>query len=128
MSRQYIDANAAWIPNYGERYRHGKAISNAFVESAVNQIVSIPYGTLAQASTSSSGASAWRKIRRERGGVSARRADRGCDPFCHLAMIPVMHRDLRTSGRRRQTQLGANPAAHQRDALRERLPAHTRGA
>jgi hypothetical protein len=36
----YIDANAAWIPNYGERYRHGEAISNAFVESAVNQIVS----------------------------------------------------------------------------------------
>lgn len=36
----YIDANAAWIPNYGERYRHGDAISNAFVESAVNQIIS----------------------------------------------------------------------------------------
>jgi hypothetical protein len=36
----YIAANAAWIPNYGERYRHGEAISNAFVESAVNQIVS----------------------------------------------------------------------------------------
>lgn len=36
----YIDANAAWIPNYGERYRYGEAISNAFVESAVNQIIS----------------------------------------------------------------------------------------
>ena len=36
----YIDANAAWIPNYGERYRRGEAISNAFVESAVNQVVS----------------------------------------------------------------------------------------
>ncbi len=32
----YIGANATWIPNYGERYRHGEAISNAFVESAVN--------------------------------------------------------------------------------------------
>jgi len=36
----YIDANASWIPNYGERYRAGEAISNAFVESAVNQVVS----------------------------------------------------------------------------------------
>jgi hypothetical protein len=26
--------------NYGERYRAGEAISNAFVESAVNQVVS----------------------------------------------------------------------------------------
>ncbi|MGO9794317.1 MAG: ISKra4 family transposase, partial [Solirubrobacteraceae bacterium] len=36
----YIDANTARIPNYGERYRCGEAISNAFVESAVNQIIS----------------------------------------------------------------------------------------
>jgi hypothetical protein len=36
----YIGANAGSIPNYGERYRHGEAISNAFVESAVNQVVS----------------------------------------------------------------------------------------
>ncbi len=36
----YIGANATWIPNYGERYRSGEAISNAFVESAVNQVVS----------------------------------------------------------------------------------------
>ena len=36
----YIQANAAWIPNYGERYRCGETISNAFVESAVNQIIS----------------------------------------------------------------------------------------
>jgi hypothetical protein len=36
----YIGANATWIPNYGERYRHGEAISNAFVDSAVNQVVS----------------------------------------------------------------------------------------
>jgi hypothetical protein len=37
---RYIEANATWIPNYGERYRSGEAISNAFVESAVNQVVS----------------------------------------------------------------------------------------
>src|SRR5437899_1267949 len=36
----YIRANAAWIPNYGERYRCGEAISSAFVESTVNQVVS----------------------------------------------------------------------------------------
>jgi hypothetical protein len=36
----YIEANAAWIPNYGERYRAGEMISNAFVESAVNQVIS----------------------------------------------------------------------------------------
>src|SRR3981081_4542309 len=35
----YIEANATWIPNFGERYRSGEAISNAFVESAVNQVV-----------------------------------------------------------------------------------------
>src|SRR5207302_1315663 len=36
----YIRANVKWIPNYGERYRAGEAISNAFVESAVDQVVS----------------------------------------------------------------------------------------
>ncbi len=36
----YIRANAAWIPNYGERFRNAEAISSAFVESAVNQVVS----------------------------------------------------------------------------------------
>jgi hypothetical protein len=36
----YIRANATSIPNYGERFRAGEAISSAFVESAVNQIVS----------------------------------------------------------------------------------------
>ncbi len=28
------------IPNYGERWRSGEAISSAFVESAVNQVIS----------------------------------------------------------------------------------------
>jgi hypothetical protein len=36
----YIRANAAWIPNYGERFRAGETISSSFVESAVNQVVS----------------------------------------------------------------------------------------
>jgi hypothetical protein len=36
----YIRANAGCIPNYGERYRAGEAISSAFAESAVNQVVS----------------------------------------------------------------------------------------
>ncbi len=36
----YIRANSAWIPNYGERFRCGEAISSAFVESTVNQVVS----------------------------------------------------------------------------------------
>ena len=36
----YIERNSSFIPNYGERYRCGEAISNAFVESAVNQVVS----------------------------------------------------------------------------------------
>ena len=36
----YIRANGAWIPNYGERYPSGEAISSAFVESTVNQVVS----------------------------------------------------------------------------------------
>jgi hypothetical protein len=36
----YIAANRAFIPNYGDRYRHGERISSAFVESTVNQVVS----------------------------------------------------------------------------------------
>ncbi|MBV9602412.1 MAG: ISKra4 family transposase [Chloroflexi bacterium] len=36
----YLRANNAWISNYGERYRNGETISSAFVESAVNQVVS----------------------------------------------------------------------------------------
>ena len=35
-----IRANGAWIPNYGDRFRQGEAISSAFVESTVNQVVS----------------------------------------------------------------------------------------
>jgi hypothetical protein len=35
----YLRANGARIPNYGERYRAGEAISSAFVESTVNQVV-----------------------------------------------------------------------------------------
>jgi hypothetical protein len=36
----YIRANVWMIPNYGERWRNKEAISTAFVESTVNQVVS----------------------------------------------------------------------------------------
>jgi hypothetical protein len=36
----YILANARFIPNYGDRYRYGEAISTGFVESTINQVVS----------------------------------------------------------------------------------------
>ena len=36
----YIRNNAAFIPNYGERYRYGETISTAFAESTINQVVS----------------------------------------------------------------------------------------
>lgn len=36
----YIDNNAPFIPNYGERYRYGECISTAFVESTVNEVIS----------------------------------------------------------------------------------------
>src|SRR4051812_24354138 len=36
----YITRNRPSIPNYGARYRQGKAISTGFTESAVNQVVS----------------------------------------------------------------------------------------
>jgi hypothetical protein len=36
----YIRNNAGFIRNYGERRRYGETISTAFVESAVNQVVS----------------------------------------------------------------------------------------
>ena len=36
----HIRANAERIPNYGERHRAGEAISTAFTESAVNQVIS----------------------------------------------------------------------------------------
>lgn len=35
----YIKRGRGFIPNYGERYRNGEAISTGFVESAVNQVV-----------------------------------------------------------------------------------------
>jgi hypothetical protein len=38
--RTYIGANRTFIPNYGDRYRHGETISTAFVESAINQVLS----------------------------------------------------------------------------------------
>ncbi len=36
----YVKNIRPFIPNYGERFRHGERISTAFVESTVNQVVS----------------------------------------------------------------------------------------
>lgn len=36
----YVHNNHDFIPNFGERYRHGDTISTAFVESTINQVVS----------------------------------------------------------------------------------------
>lgn len=36
----YIENNRGAIPNYGERYRNGEAISSAIAESTVNQVIS----------------------------------------------------------------------------------------
>jgi hypothetical protein len=36
----YIEANRAFIPNYGDRYRHGERIATSFAESVVNQVIS----------------------------------------------------------------------------------------
>jgi len=33
----YVERNQQFLPNYGERYRHGERIASGFVESAVNQ-------------------------------------------------------------------------------------------
>ncbi len=38
--RHYIEANRTFIPNYGDRYRHGEAIASSFAESTVNQVIS----------------------------------------------------------------------------------------
>lgn len=38
--RGYIAVNKPFIPNYGDRYRHGETISTSFVESTMNQVVS----------------------------------------------------------------------------------------
>ncbi len=36
----YVERNAGFIPNYGERWRSGERISTAFVEPTVNQVIS----------------------------------------------------------------------------------------
>ena len=35
-----IETNGGFIPNYGDRYHYGEAITTAFVESTVNEVVS----------------------------------------------------------------------------------------
>ncbi len=36
----YIENNRRLIPNYGEKWRYGEAISTGFVESTINEVVS----------------------------------------------------------------------------------------
>lgn len=36
----YFSRNRNYIVNYGDRFRHGDPIATAFVESAVNQVIS----------------------------------------------------------------------------------------
>ena len=36
----YIVNNAPLMPNYGERYQHGEAITTGFVEPTVHQVIS----------------------------------------------------------------------------------------
>lgn len=37
---EYINSNSYIIPNYGDRYRHGEAISSSIAESTVNELIS----------------------------------------------------------------------------------------
>jgi hypothetical protein len=52
----YIENNQQWIPNYGELWRAGETISTAFVESAVDQVLSKRFVKKQQMSWSRSGA------------------------------------------------------------------------
>jgi len=36
----YVEVNRAFIPNYGDRYRHGETITTSFAESTINQVIS----------------------------------------------------------------------------------------
>ena len=59
----YINNNAGFIPNYGERYCHGERISTGFVESTVNQVVSKRMGKKQQMPWSKRGAHLLLQIR-----------------------------------------------------------------
>lgn len=37
---EYIQSNSSFIPNYGERYRHGESVSSSVAESTVNEVIS----------------------------------------------------------------------------------------
>jgi hypothetical protein len=59
----YIRANAHLIPNYGERYRCGEAISSALAESAVNHVVSKRMSKKQQMRWSPTGAQLFLQVR-----------------------------------------------------------------
>jgi hypothetical protein len=59
----YIRVNAHLIPNYGERYRCGEAISSALAESAVNHVVSKRMSKKQQMRWSPTGAQLFLQVR-----------------------------------------------------------------
>src|SRR6516165_9349570 len=59
----YVERNQQFLPNYGERYRHGERIASGFVESAVNQVVSQRMVKLQQMQWSQRGAHLLLQIR-----------------------------------------------------------------
>jgi hypothetical protein len=59
----YIANNKSFIPNYGERYRHGERISTGFVESTVNQVISKRFCKKQQMAWTSRGAHLLLQIR-----------------------------------------------------------------
>jgi hypothetical protein len=59
----YVERNQPFLPNYGERYRHGERIASGFVESAVNPVVSQRMAKLQQMQGSQRGAHLLLQIR-----------------------------------------------------------------
>lgn len=54
--KTYITRNEAYIPNFGDRWPNGEAISTGFVESTVNQVISKRFVKKQQMRWSQSGA------------------------------------------------------------------------
>jgi hypothetical protein len=84
----YIDANHAFIPNYGDRWHTGEAISTSFVDSAVNQIISRRFVKKQQ--------DALDRAASNDGALESRHDHRGVSPsrqapaFCGLADITIV--------------------------------------
>jgi hypothetical protein len=59
----YISSNAGMIPNYAERHRYGEAVSTAFVESTVNQVIAKRFAKKQQMPWASRGAHLFLQLR-----------------------------------------------------------------